>query len=535
MRRAASLALAGLLAVMVAAPAQANTVTTGTYTLTVPATAGPATATGSTGYVDSGWSLSDTVVSLSVKAAGTVMTNPTWPAYDADGSGPCNLSCPAPGLPAYALIAQVGTGPWTFVGVGPTTLTGTGEVLFAYNDGNYSDNYVAGTSYPSPGNAFTVTMTPTYNLPDVTTSCTGIVPGTYAGFSQVGTSIFVPANTAAGATGPAFTYGAAYKVESQGVYQFGSSPTWLADADWSYGFTGPTWVKSISGYPTYDLNLLINGNGVDWGAFSSSHTYTYDLIGTGAPADFGLSILDQSNGGTPYYYDNTGGLCASVFKDDVAPTVSNVALSATLVPINTPVTLTATADDTTTGDSYISGAEYSVNGGSWTAMSASDGSFDSATEGVTASLSPSTPGVYSVCVKATDAADNTSNQACATDTLVVYDPSAGFVTGGGRDNLNNNFGFVAKYQAGGTVPVGSLEYQSPVGNFHSNSFGYLIVNGNTATLAGTGTLDGVSGYSFTLTVTDASPDTFGITFTNGSTSYTLESSPISKGSIQIHS
>ena len=522
MRRAVSLALAGLLAVMIAAPVQAATIST--TTVNVPTTAsGNYPSDSSTPKVDSGvylagYSITVTAVSVnasngagypSINGSSTTCYNATYP-------------CTAPDLPAYALIAQIGdTGAWQFVGAGPTTLTGTGEVFFAYNDGRYDDN------------TGSIAVTISYDLPAVTTSCSGITPGTYSGFSFV-SSTFVPSDTAAGATGPAFTYGAQYLVESQGVYQYGSNPTWLADAEYSFGYGGPNWVKSLSGFPSDDLNLLINGNGVDWGAFSSAHTYTYNLIGTGSPANFGLSILD-SNGTTGYYSDNSGGLCASVFKDDVAPLVSNVSLSSMLVPLGTAVTLTATADDSTTGDSYIASAEYSLNRGAWTPMSASDGSFDSATEGVTAPLNITTPGVYNVCVQATDAAGNTgTTPTCASEPLVVYDASAGFVTGGGRDSNNNNFGFVAKYQSGGSVPVGSLEYQYAGGNFHSNSFTYLVVNGDTATLAGTGTLDGVSGYSFVLNVTD-NPDQFQITI-SGPSSYSSGSlAPISKGSIQIHS
>ena len=524
MRRVVSLALAGLLAVMIAAPVQANTVTT-TKTVSVPTTASGTTTLGTTPVVDSGINLTSTYsISVTAVSNAAAIAPGNYVTGSAVGTTCINLTtpCTAPDLPAYGIIAKVGSGSWQWVGLGPTTLTGTGEVYFAFNDGKYDDN----------SGSFTVTITSIFDLPAVTTSCDGITAGTYTGFSLVG-QYFVPSNTAAATEGPEFTYGAQYKVESQGVYQFGSNPTWLAEADWLYGRDGPFWEQSISGLPPYDLNLLINGNGFEWGAYNPAHTYTHDLIGTGSPAHFGLSILD-AYGGSTFYGDNTGGLCVSVFKDDMAPTVSSVSLPSSPAP--SPVTLTATASDSTTGDSFIASAQYSLDGGTnWTgSMTASDGSFDSATENVTASIT--TPGVYNVCVKATDAAGNTSQPTCASEPLVVYDPSAGFVTGGGRDGINNNFGFVAKYQAGGSVPVGSLEYQNELGNFHSNSFTYLVVAGNTAILGGTGTLNGVSGYSFTLTVTDT-PDQFQIFFSgntlDGYSSGSL--APISKGSIQIHS
>lgn len=62
-------------------------------------------------------------------------------------------------------------------------------------------------------------------------------------------------------------------------------------------------------------------------------------------------------------------------------------------------TLTATATDA----SPIASAEYKVESGSWTAMSAVDGSFDELAEDLTASLAGLAGGTYSICVRATDA------------------------------------------------------------------------------------------------------------------------------------
>ena len=56
---------------------------------------------------------------------------------------------PAPGAPAWGLVARVGGGPWTHVGSGPTTVSGTGELEFAVNDDYLADN----------SGSFTVTVT----------------------------------------------------------------------------------------------------------------------------------------------------------------------------------------------------------------------------------------------------------------------------------------------------------------------------------------------------------------------------------------
>ena len=75
-------------------------------------------------------------------------------------------------------------------------------------------------------------------------------------------------------------------------------------------------------------------------------------------------------------------------------------------------------------------------------------------------------GVYSIVVSATDVAGNTTTS--AEHLLVIYDPSAGFVTGGGWIDSpagaytadpgltgKASFGFVAKYKKGANVPDGN--------------------------------------------------------------------------------
>jgi hypothetical protein len=101
--------------------------------------------------------------------------------------------------------------------------------------------------------------------------------------------------------------------------------------------------------------------------------------------------------------------------------------------------------------------------------------------------------------------------------VVFYDANGGFVTGGGWITSNPgsllaqpllsgraNFGFVSKYQKGATIPTGETEFQFQVGNFnfHSTSYDWLVVSGPKAQYRGSGTVNGVAGYTFKLTVTD---------------------------------
>ena len=112
----------------------------------------------------------------------------------------------------------------------------------------------------------------------------------------------------------------------------------------------------------------------------------------------------------------------------------------------------------------------------------------------------------------------TTNQVGSFDALVVvYDPDAGFVTGGGWINspagayVPNptlvgaaNFGFVSKYQQGTNVPNGQTEFQFKLANlnFHSTNYEWLVVAGPKAQYKGSGTINGTGNYGFILTATD---------------------------------
>jgi hypothetical protein len=131
-------------------------------------------------------------------------------------------------------------------------------------------------------------------------------------------------------------------------------------------------------------------------------------------------------------------------------------------------------------------------------------------------------GIYTVCLTVNDG-DLSSEANCTM--AVVYDPSAGFVTGGGWIDSPVNaeyqymqtggkatFGFVAKYKKGANVPDGNTEFQFKAGdlNFKSVSYEWLVVAGNMAQFKGEGTINGQGVYQFMITADDDNPDTFRI-------------------------
>jgi hypothetical protein len=101
--------------------------------------------------------------------------------------------------------------------------------------------------------------------------------------------------------------------------------------------------------------------------------------------------------------------------------------------------------------------------------------------------------------------------------IVVYDPTGGFVTGGGWINSpagafvadptmtgKETFGFVSKYVKGKTLPTGDTEFQFNAANliFKSTSYDRLVVAGTKAQFKGTGTINGAGTYGFILSVVD---------------------------------
>ena len=126
-------------------------------------------------------------------------------------------------------------------------------------------------------------------------------------------------------------------------------------------------------------------------------------------------------------------------------------------------------------------------------------------------------GVYTVELKVKDDDGGVSTTSVKFEYVVVYDPAAGFVTGGGWINSpagaytadpslsgKATFGFVSKYQKGAATPTGNTEFQFHAAkfNFRSTSYQWLVVSGSKAQYKGYGTVNGAGNYGFLLTATD---------------------------------
>ncbi|MEX1255985.1 MAG: hypothetical protein WEG36_00050 [Gemmatimonadota bacterium] len=121
------------------------------------------------------------------------------------------------------------------------------------------------------------------------------------------------------------------------------------------------------------------------------------------------------------------GVFTATFLDGEAPLVQHAAALPNPALTTDVVQLTAQANDLGTGGSSIASAEFQVDGGSFTAMAAADGTFDESDELVIGHLQAPSVGVHEICIRATDTAANLSGTACVT--LTVTEPIATDFTG----------------------------------------------------------------------------------------------------------
>jgi hypothetical protein len=235
--------------------------------------------------------------------------------------------------------------------------------------------------------------------------------------------------------------------------------------------------------------------------FSATHQYLDDK-----PSSTSLDI----NTITCTVSDGHGGSAtetATVTVKNLAPVITSVAGPTGPLALGSSASVSVNFTDVGTLDTHT------------VRVSWDDGTADTVlSTGVssrTASHSYAAAGVYSVGVTVTD--DDTSVATTTYEYIVVYDPSAGFVTGGGWINSPSgaytadpalsgkaSFGFVSKYKKGMAVPTGETEFQFNVAdfNFHSTSYEWLVVSGALAQYKGSGNVNGAGDYGFLLTATD---------------------------------
>ncbi len=248
-------------------------------------------------------------------------------------------------------------------------------------------------------------------------------------------------------------------------------------------------------------------------------TWSWSYPTTDGPAESQTVTIDADDG--------NGGTAQTSFRltvDNVAPTVDAVTVPGDPVAIgDQPVSASGTFSDPAgaADEPYACTADYDDGSGPQAGAVAG-------TECTGPNQTYAEAGVYVVTIEVTDK-DGGPGSLAGESYLVIYDPSAGFVTGGGwidsppgayvpdPDLVGKaNFGFVARYKKGATTPTGKTEFQFKAGdlNFHSSSYDWMVVNqgGSRAQYKGIGTINGGLApngeeYKFMLWAGDGDPDT----------------------------
>ena len=194
--------------------------------------------------------------------------------------------------------------------------------------------------------------------------------------------------------------------------------------------------------------------------------------------------------------------------ENTPPLLQSISAPDEPLGVNTLINATATFLDPDLNDIHTATWD-------WGDGQTSAGIMNETSQVVSGSHTYANTGVYTVTLTLMDAAGETAS--AISEYVVIYDPSAGFVTGGGWINSpagaytadpsltgKATFGFISKYQKGAKVPTGNTEFQFKAGNlnFSSTAYDWLVIAGAKAQYKGTGTINGTGCYRFMLTAID---------------------------------
>lgn len=191
-------------------------------------------------------------------------------------------------------------------------------------------------------------------------------------------------------------------------------------------------IGNLGGLNALELTLFRNGqntaiafNGIQVGATSvgsiaSNGTTCWTVSGADLGAGFvvngTLALTGNFPGNGAYLTIRAGQLPT---PDAEGPATTDVQVAPDPVLLNGTATVMALVDDSNAGGSDVASAEFSLNGAAWAPMSAIDGGFDSAIEGVQAGFTATQIGSNLVCVRGTDALGNVGDATCQSF-LVAY-------------------------------------------------------------------------------------------------------------------
>lgn len=303
----------------------------------------------------------------------------------------------------------------------------------------------------------------------------------------------------------------------------GPGKSFIQENLFSYALSG---AAQCNAAPTSDAGGPYTGNEGSAVQFDGSASSDPDGDALTYSWDFGDGNTGTGQAPTHAYGDN-GVYTVTLTVDDgngatdvstTSATIANVApsLGALVVPAN-PLALVSGGTSVNVSAPYTDPGTLDTHTGSLSCDGGVAGAVTAASGSAAGSCTFTAAGVYTVSMTVTDD-DGDSDTETASAYIVIYDPSAGFVTGGGwilsdagsyADDValsgKATFGFVSKYQKGATVPVGNTEFQFHAGafEFKSDSYQWLVIAGARAQYKGVGQVKGRAGtYGFLVTAID---------------------------------
>jgi hypothetical protein len=226
-------------------------------------------------------------------------------------------------------------------------------------------------------------------------------------------------------------------------------------------------------------------------AFQAVHRYLDDDP-SGTPSDvytITVNVTDDSGA------VGTRGTLVTV--KNVPPAVTSVSGPTAPLLLGSTATVTARFTDVGTLDTHT--CSFAWDDGVTTSTPGQDGACAS-------SHTYAATGVYPVTVTVTD--DDGGSASQRFEFVVVYDPQAGFVTGGAvirspSPAQRAQIELEVRYERGATVPTGQTHFRlDDTLRLDSTAHEWLVISGPNAQLKGIGQLNGVDGAHFLVTGTD---------------------------------
>ncbi len=324
-----------------------------------------------------------------------------------------------------------------------------------------------------------------------------------------------------------YTAQATFRGESAYLASSASSPFTLTKDPTSVSITVPADPAEISAVAQDSAGRPLGGKTLFFvltrPGSSFSKAVIADVYGVARLGDIGLTgdysltvyyngVIDLGNGETIEWPDDyyAPSLANATVSFGASPVVGAISAPGDPIKLGTTISASANFTDANAGDTHTAVWDWGDGTTSAGAVSEASGAGT-----VTGSKKYAQAGVYTVTLIVTD---NTGRTGSATfSSVVIYNPDGPSVNGGGwitspvgsstlvpSASGKANFNVNAQYKKGKTAPEGSSQLQFKAGNidFKSVSCFWLVANGPRAQYKGSGTVNGVGGYSFLLTVID---------------------------------